>query len=79
MKPVTIVELIAFLQKQPQDLPVCFAKYSEYQLLELEENDKDNNYITIKTLQLPRADGWVHDSWNERELRTQAYLVFPGN
>jgi len=47
MKPVTIVELIAFLQTKP--------------------------------LQPPRADGWVHDNWNERELRTQAYLVFLGN
>jgi hypothetical protein len=79
MKPVTVAELIAFLQTKPQHLPVCFAKYSEYQLLELEKNDEDNNYIQIKTLQPPRADGWVHNDWNDHELRTQQYLVFPGN
>jgi hypothetical protein len=67
---MTVAELIEFLKTQPQDLPVAFAIYSEYALLETET-------ITVKELSLPRNDGWVENKRPDKTSRQ--YLVFPGN
>lgn len=67
---MTVAELIAFLQTQPQDLPVAYRCYSEYCLLEVKD-------IEVKHLCPPRSDGWVA---NERpDKPTQDYLTLPGN
>lgn len=67
---MTVAELISFLQTQPQDLPVCYGRYSEQCLL-------DANDIEIQELGMPRDDGWVHDKRSDRP--SQKYLTFPGN
>ena len=65
-----VSELIAFLQTQPQDLPVVYQCYSEQVLLDAVD-------IDIQELCLSRADGWVQ---NKRpDMPTQKYLCFPGN
>ncbi len=65
-----VSELIAFLQTQPQDLPVVYRCYSEYDTLEVPD-------ICIAKLCLPRPDGWVHDIRPDKAGRD--YLVLPGN
>jgi hypothetical protein len=67
---MTVAELTAFLQSQPQDLQVAFRIYSEYCLLEA-------NYIETKLLCTPRPDGWVHDARPDKPK--QLYLILPGN
>lgn len=67
---ITVAELIAFLQTQPQDLPVAYDKYSEQKLMELRE-------IRVVTACAPRADGWIHELRSDRTQ--QQYLMFPGN
>ena len=67
---MTVAELIAHLQTQPQVLQVAFYLYSEQCLLE-----KSN--IEIKELCTPRADGWIQD-WRP-DKPSQTYLMFPGN
>lgn len=67
---VTVTELINFLQKQPQDLQVAFAKYSEQRLLVAED-------IEIFVGCEPRPDGWIQDKRPDKS--TQTYLLFPGN
>lgn len=67
---MTVAELIAFLQKQPQDVQVVYGLYSEQCLL-LERS------ISVQELGLPRADGWVPDKRPDQP--SQKYLYFPGN
>jgi hypothetical protein len=67
---MTVAELIEFLKTHPQDMPVAFAIYSEYALLDSEE-------IGVKELSLPRNDGWVE--YKRPDKPSQKYLVFPGN
>lgn len=67
-----VKELIARLQEFDGELDVAYAKYSEYCLLDAED-------IVQGKLQPPRADGWVHDDFGHRELRTHDYVLFPGN
>ena len=67
---MTVAELIAFLQKQPQDLQVAFDLYSDQCLLNVSD-------IRIKELGLPRPDGWVPSKRSDQP--TQRYLVLPGN
>lgn len=67
---MTVADLIEFLQKQPQDLPVAIEMYSEQCLLEAEE-------IKVKELCEPREDGWIHDKRADKPSRL--YLLFPGN
>lgn len=67
---MTVAELIAFLQTQPQDLPVCYGKFSEQCLMRVEE-------IEVAELGLPRPDGWVH--FKRSDKPSQKYLCFPGN
>jgi hypothetical protein len=68
--PVTVADLIRFLQAQPQDLPVAFKLYSEQKLLELK-------YISQEEACLPRPDGWIQDKRSDKPV--QHYLMFPGN
>lgn len=65
---MTVAELIAFLQTQPQDLQVAHAMYSEFCTL-------DAAGIAVMTLSEEREDGWV--AWNRPDKPTQEYLVFP--
>lgn len=67
---MTVAELIAFLQTQPQDLPVVYQLYSEQALLKADD-------IHIERLCEPRPDGWVHHARQDKPL--QSYLVLPGN
>lgn len=67
---MTISDLIAFLQKQPQDMIIAYRLYSEHCILDIED-------IEIKELCIPRLDGWIQ---NKRpDVPSQLYLVFPGN
>ncbi len=67
---MTVSELIDLLKKQPQDLQVCFALYSERVLLESED-------INVIEACEPRPDGWIQDARPGKP--TQKYLCFPGN
>ena len=67
---MTVAELIAFLQTQPQDLQVCYGLYSEQCLLKVED-------IAVEELGMPRPDGWVHHKRPDRP--SQKYLCLPGN
>ena len=67
---MTVSDLIAFLEKQPQDLPVAIKMCSEQCLL-------DANDIEIDELCEPRPDGWIQHKRPDKP--TRLYLVFPGN
>jgi hypothetical protein len=67
---MNVKELIEFLQKQQQDLPVAFRRYSEQCLME-------ENNISVEVLGAARPDGWVPD--RRDNIPTQTYLLFPGN
>jgi hypothetical protein len=67
---MTVAELIEFLKTQPQELPVAYAIYSEYALLEA-------GCIEVKELCRPRNDGWLE--YKRPDKPSQKYLVFPGN
>ncbi len=67
---MTVSEFIAYLQKQPQDLPVAYTCYSEQCLLEAGD-------IEIIEACVERSDGWIQDKrpgWT-----TRRYLLLPGN
>ncbi|MEY2854604.1 MAG: hypothetical protein RL030_1736 [Pseudomonadota bacterium] len=67
---MTVAELIAFLQTQPQDLQIAYCLHSEQCLMGADQ---------IKTLEAcaPRPDGWIQDK--RPDMPTQTYLLFPGN
>lgn len=67
---MTVRELIAFLEKQPQDLPVVYRRFSEQCLLR--ETD-----IDIENFAEARPDGWVANM--RGNVPTRPYLVLPGN
>lgn len=67
---MTVAELIAYLQVQPQDMQVVYRCYSEQNLLAAWE-------IEIVDLCEPRPDGWVENKRPDRP--TQKYLRLPGN
>jgi hypothetical protein len=67
---MTVAELIAFLETQPQDLPVAYRIHSEQCLLEAGD-------IGVEHLQHARPDGWVHHA--RPDAQSVPYLVFPGN
>jgi hypothetical protein len=67
---MTVAELIAFLQTQPQGLSVAYEIHSEACLLE-------TNDIQVFSACPPREDGWIHDARPDKP--TQDYLMFPGN
>ena len=67
---MTVAELIAFLQKQPQDMQCAYLIFSEQAILDAE---------LIKVIEAcePRPDGWIQDKRPDKPTRT--YLMFPGN
>lgn len=67
---MVVLELIEILKKFPADLPVAYAMYSEYRLLE--ERD-----LETLNLCLARADSWV--ACERPDKPSIPYLVFPGN
>lgn len=67
---MTVAELIDALTAYPQDMPVAYQRYSEYDLL-------DDGEIGVVEACLPRGDGWVQRKRPDKE--TQNYLMFPGN
>lgn len=67
---MTVADLIAFLQTQPQDLPVAYQFCSDYSMLEAKD-------IHIEKLCLPRNDRYVQAA--RPDLAKVPYLVFPGN
>lgn len=67
---MTVAELIAFLQQQPQDMLVSYRLYSEQTLMDVTD-------ITTAKLCEPRPDGWIQNA--RKDMPTREYLVFPGN
>lgn len=67
---MNVAELIEFLKKQPQDLPVAYKCCSEQCLLE-------ENEIEVEWLCWPRPDGWIQN-WRHDKPKMKC-LVFPGN
>ena len=65
-----VKELIEFLQKQQQDLPVAYTCCSNQIMLDSEE-------ISIEELYNAMVYGWVANKRPHKE--TTLYLVFPGN
>ena len=66
---MTVAELIAFLQTQPQDIQVAYCLHSEQCLMQLED-------IGVLDACAPRPDGWIQDK--RPDMPTQRYLLFPG-
>jgi hypothetical protein len=67
---MTVAELIAFLQTQPQDMAVAYCCCSEHCLLEA----KDIGPVEACE---PRPDGWIQRKRPDMPART--YLMLPGN
>lgn len=67
---ITVKELIAFLQTQPQDLVVAFEQYSDWSEMELDQ-------IRACVAGVRRGDGYIPNARPDKP--TQTYLVFPGN
>lgn len=67
---MTVDELIAYLQQQPQTLQVAYRCCSEQCLLEAAD-------ITIAEKCEPRPDGWIQNKRADKP--TQTYLLLPGN
>jgi len=67
---MTVADLIAYLQTQPQGLRVACEKFSEYCLVE----QRDIRHVSAC---LPRADGWIHEARPDKPRET--YLMLPGN
>ena len=67
---MTVAELIAYLQTQPQDMQVAYDCYSEHCLLDASE---------IRTYEAsePRQDGWIQRKRPDKPSRT--YLMLPGS
>ena len=67
---MTVAELIAYLQTQPQELQVAYSIYSEFCLLEV------GDMQIIEACQ-PRQDGWIQHGRDDKPKQT--YLTLPGN
>ena len=67
---MNVKELISFLKKKPQDLPVAYRIYSEQCLL-------DERDITIEENCVARPDGLVQQKRDDKKCCD--YLMFPGN
>lgn len=65
---MTVAELIAYLQTQPQDLQVAYPMFSEQCLLRIEE-------IGIARACEPRPDGWIE--YARADKPSQKYLMIP--
>lgn len=67
---MTVAELIAYLQTQPQELQVAYECFSELCLLE----SRDIEHVEACE---PRPDGWIQEKRPDMPVRR--YLMFPGN
>ena len=67
---MTVADLIAYLQTQPQEMQVAYDRYSEHVLLKKED-------IRQMVACDPRMDGWIQDE--RPDMPTRMYLMFPGN
>ena len=67
---MTVAEIIAYLETQPQDVHVAYRLNSEQCLLELSD-------IEIVAACPPRPDGWIHDRRPDKPV--QMYLMLPGH
>lgn len=67
---MTVAELIEFLKTQPQDMQVAYYLFSEQCLLTKES-------ISIEEHCEPRPDGWIQN--RRPDMKSRAYLMFPGN
>jgi hypothetical protein len=67
---MTVAELIAYLQTQPQDMQVAYDCCSEHCLLEARDI---RHYEACD----PRPDGWIQRKRPDMPVRT--YLMLPGN
>ncbi len=63
---MTVAELIAILQAQPQDMQVAYRIHSEYSLL-------CSSDIETRDLCEARPDGWIHARRPDKP--TQTYLL----
>lgn len=70
MKPVTVKELIKFLETLPENLPIAYKLHSEQCLMELGD-------LEVFEACLPRPDGWIQ--YKRPDKPSQLYLIFPGN
>jgi hypothetical protein len=66
---MTVAELIAYLQTQPQDMQVAYDCCSEHCLLEVGD-------IRPHEACEPRPDGWIQRKRPDMPART--YLMLPG-
>lgn len=69
-EPISVADLIAYLQTQPQDLLVAYKCCSEQITLAVAE-------ISIVDLCEPRPDGWIQNA--RPDMPTRRYLLLPGN
>jgi hypothetical protein len=69
-KSITVAQLITHLQTLPQDALVGQVKFSEFQIVTLNE-------FNLMNLCPPRPDGWIHDS--RPDIPTIQYLIISGN
>lgn len=67
---MTVAELIAHLQTQPQDLPVAYDCCSEHCMLEAGD-------IRIYEACEPRPDGWIQRK--RPDMPAREYLMLPGS
>lgn len=67
---MTVAELIAYLQTQPQEAQVAYKRFSEQCLLSSED-------IEVMEACAPRPDGWIQDKRPDKPAQT--YLLLPGN
>jgi hypothetical protein len=67
---MTVRDLMKVLMTYNLDLPVAYAKMSEYCLLEAED-------LYVEAQGEARADGWVERKRPDKP--TTLYLMFPGN
>lgn len=67
---MTVADLIAYLQTQPQEIAVAYRRFSEQVLLQASE-------IMIAHECEPRPDGWIQNA--RPDMKTRPYLMFPGH
>jgi len=67
---MTVAELVAYLQTQPQNMQVAYEYFSELVLLEA----RDIKHVEACEA---RPDGWIQRK--RPDMPTRHYLVFPGN
>jgi hypothetical protein len=67
---MNVRELTEVLKKYDQDLPVAYACYSEFILLEAHD-------LGVVSACEPRHDGWVARARPDK--KAVEYLMFPGN